>query len=50
MRLDLPLRLAFGYFRGGLLLAVNFGMFLGHDANRLSSSMAVRLLLLLAVV
>ncbi len=41
---------AFGYLGGGLLLAVNLAMFLGHDAIGLSSSMAVRLSLLSAAV
>ncbi|QCW50741.2 MFS transporter [Nocardioides dongxiaopingii] len=41
---------AFGYLGGGLLLAVNLGMFLGHDAIGLSSGMAVRLSLLSAVI
>jgi UMF1 family MFS transporter len=41
---------AFGYLGGGLLLVINLGMFLGHDAIGLSSSMAVRLSLLSAAV
>ena len=39
---------AWGYLGGGLLLAVNLGMFLGHDAIGLTESMAVRLSLLSA--
>ncbi len=41
---------AFGYLGGGVLLAVNLGMFLGHDAIGLSSGFAVRLSLLSAAV
>ena len=41
---------AFGYLGGGLLLAVNLGMYLGHDTIGLSESMAVRLSLLSAAV
>ncbi|GAA5155980.1 MFS transporter [Nocardioides marinquilinus] len=41
---------AFGYLGGGVLLAINLAMFLGHDAVGLSSSMAVRLSLLSAAV
>jgi UMF1 family MFS transporter len=41
---------AFGYLGGGLLLAVNLGVFLGHDSLGLSSSLAVRLCLLSAAV
>jgi UMF1 family MFS transporter len=41
---------AFGYLGGGLLLAVNLGMFLGHDAIGLSESLAVRLSLLSAAL
>jgi UMF1 family MFS transporter len=41
---------AFGYLGGGLLLAVNLGMFLGHDAIGLEKGMAVRLSLLSAAV
>lgn len=41
---------AFGYLGGGVLLAINLAMFLGHDAIGLSSSMAVRLSLLSAAV
>lgn len=41
---------AFGYLGGGLLLVVNLGMFLGHDAIGLSSAFAVRLSLLSAAV
>jgi UMF1 family MFS transporter len=41
---------AFGYLGGGLLLAVNLGMFLGHDAIGLGGDFAVRLSLLSAAV
>ncbi|WP_340538493.1 MFS transporter [Nocardioides sp. GXZ039] len=41
---------AFGYLGGGILLAINLAMFLGHDAIGLSSSMAVRLSLLSAAI
>lgn len=41
---------AFGYLGGGLLLAVNLGMFLGHDALGVSEGLAVRLSLLSAGV
>ncbi len=41
---------AFGYLGGGVLLAVNLAMFLGHSAIGLSSSMAVRLSLLSAAL
>ncbi len=41
---------AFGYLGGGVLLAINLGMFLGHDAIGLSESMAVRLSLLSAAL
>jgi UMF1 family MFS transporter len=41
---------AFGYLGGGLLLAVNLGVFLGHDAIGLTEAMAVRLSLLSAAV
>jgi MFS transporter, UMF1 family len=41
---------AFGYLGGGLLLAINLGMFLGHDSIGLSESMAVRLSLLSAAL
>ena len=41
---------AFGYLGGGLLLAVNLGMFLGHDAIGLEKGMSVRLSLLSAAV
>ncbi len=41
---------AFGYLGGGLLLAVNLGMFLGHDAIGLEKGMAVRLSLLSAAI
>lgn len=41
---------AFGYLGGGLLLAVNLGMFLGHDALGMSEGLAVRLSLLSAGV
>ncbi|EAP99064.1 putative integral membrane protein [Janibacter sp. HTCC2649] len=41
---------AWGYLGGGLLLAVNLGMFLGHDAIGLSEGMAVRLSLVSAAV
>jgi UMF1 family MFS transporter len=39
---------AFGYLGGGLLLAINLGMYLGHDAIGLGEEMAVRLSLLSA--
>ncbi|MGA8209528.1 MAG: MFS transporter, partial [Nocardioidaceae bacterium] len=39
---------AFGYLGGGLLLAVNLAVFLGHDALGLSQGLAVRLSLLSA--
>jgi UMF1 family MFS transporter len=41
---------AFGYLGGGLLLAINLGMYLGHDAIGLGEEMAVRLSLLSAGV
>ncbi|MBF4765172.1 MFS transporter [Nocardioides islandensis] len=41
---------AFGYLGGGLLLAVNLGMFLGHDAIGLEKGMSVRLSLLSAAI
>jgi UMF1 family MFS transporter len=41
---------AFGYLGGGLLLAVNLGMFLGHDAIGLEKGMSVRLSLLSAAL
>jgi UMF1 family MFS transporter len=41
---------AFGYLGGGLLLAVNLAMFLGHDAIGLGKGMAVRLSLLSAAL
>jgi UMF1 family MFS transporter len=41
---------AFGYLGGGLLLAINLGMFLGHDAIGLGKGMAVRLSLLSAAL
>jgi MFS transporter, UMF1 family len=41
---------AFGYLGGGVLLAINLGMFLGHESIGLSESMAVRLSLLSAAV
>ena len=41
---------AFGYLGGGLLLAVNLGMYLGHDAIGLGEELAVRLSLLSAGV
>jgi UMF1 family MFS transporter len=41
---------AWGYLGGGLLLAVNLGMFLGHDALGLSSDLAVRLSMLSAAL
>ena len=41
---------AFGYLGGGLLLAINLGMFLGHDAIGLEKGMAVRLSLLSAAL
>jgi UMF1 family MFS transporter len=41
---------AWGYLGGGLLLAVNLAVFLGHDAIGLSSGLAVRLSLLSAAV
>jgi UMF1 family MFS transporter len=39
---------AFGYLGGGLLLAINLGMYLGHDAIGLGEELAVRLSLLSA--
>lgn len=39
---------AFGYLGGGVLLAINLAMFLGHDTIGLSKSMSVRLSLLSA--
>ena len=41
---------AFGYLGGGLLLAVNLGMYLGHGAIGLSEELAVRLSLLSAAL
>ncbi len=41
---------AFGYLGGGLLLAINLGMYLGHDAIGLGESLAVRLSLLSAAM
>jgi UMF1 family MFS transporter len=41
---------AWGYLGGGLLLLVNLGMFLGHDAVGLSEELAVRLSLLSAAL
>jgi UMF1 family MFS transporter len=41
---------AFGYLGGGLLLAINLGMYLGHDAIGLGEGMAVRLSLLSAAI
>jgi UMF1 family MFS transporter len=41
---------AFGYLGGGVLLAINLAMFLGHDAIGLSKSMSVRLSLLSAAL
>ena len=41
---------AFGYLGGGLLLAINLAVFLGHDTFGLSEGMAVRLSLLSAAV
>ena len=41
---------AFGYLGGGLLLAVNLAMFLGHDAIGLEKGMSVRLSLLSAAL
>ena len=41
---------AFGYLGGGLLLAVNLAMFLGHDAIGLEKGMSVRLSLLSAAI
>jgi UMF1 family MFS transporter len=41
---------AFGYLGGGLLLAVNLGVYLGHDAVGLSEELAVRLSLLSAAL
>ena len=41
---------AWGYLGGGLLLAVNLAVFLGHDAIGLSSALAVRLSLLSAAL
>lgn len=41
---------AWGYLGGGVLLAINLGMFLGHEAIGLSEGFAVRLSLLSAAV
>ena len=41
---------AFGYLGGGLLLAINLGVYLGHDAIGLGEAMAVRLSLLSAAL
>jgi UMF1 family MFS transporter len=41
---------AWGYLGGGLLLAVNLAVFLGHDALGLSSALAVRLSMLSAAL
>jgi UMF1 family MFS transporter len=41
---------AWGYLGGGLLLAVNLGLFLGHDAFGLTEGAAVRVSLLSAAV
>jgi UMF1 family MFS transporter len=41
---------AWGYLGGGLLLAINLAMFLGHDAIGLSQTMAVRLSLVSAAL
>jgi UMF1 family MFS transporter len=41
---------AFGYLGGGLLLAINLGMYLGHDAIGLGEGMSVRLSLLSAAL
>lgn len=41
---------AWGYLGGGLLLAVNLAIFLGHDAIGLEKGMAVRLSLLSAAI
>jgi UMF1 family MFS transporter len=41
---------AFGYLGGGLLLAINLGMYLGHDAIGLDEELSVRLALLSAGV
>ncbi|WP_332835751.1 MFS transporter [Nocardioides mangrovicus] len=41
---------AFGYLGGGLLLAINLGVFLGHSALGIGSGLAVRLSLLSAGV
>jgi len=41
---------AWGYLGGGVLLAVNLGMFLGHETFGLSEAMAVRLSLLSAAL
>jgi UMF1 family MFS transporter len=41
---------AFGYLGGGLLLAINLAVYLGHDTVGLSEGMAVRLSLLSAAV
>ncbi len=41
---------AFGYLGGGLLLVVNLGMYLGHDALGIGEGMAVRLSMLSAAV
>ena len=41
---------AFGYLGGGLLLLVNLGVFLGHDAIGLTEGLAARLCMLSAAV
>ena len=41
---------AWGYLGGGLLLVVNLGMFLGHDAVGMSQELAVRFSLLSAAI
>ena len=41
---------AFGYLGGGVLLAINLGVYLGHDAIGLGEAMAVRLSLLSAAL
>ena len=41
---------AFGYLGGGLLLVLNLGVFLGHDALGLSEGLAARLCMLSAAV
>lgn len=41
---------AWGYLGGGILLTLNLGLFLGHDAFGLSKSMAVRVSLLSAAL